>query len=129
MRLGPITFVVIMVVGFGCNSEVADDTPVEATREQRIDNLANEACGRYEACNGYGTDKQYASAEVCKQEYKTKASEAWPIAKCADNQFDNSNYAICVDSVKQVACTGDIWDGITAVGTCTAEAVCTDGPA
>ncbi len=127
-----LTFVALLVVfggALGCNNEATDDTMVEPTRDQRIDSMANEACARYEACNGYGADKKFASAATCKQEYKTHAAEAWPVAKCSDGKIDNSSYLICVESIKQVACTGDIWDGIVAAGNCTAAKVCTDAPA
>lgn len=112
----------------GCQTSEVDGTPLEATRDQRIDNVANEACGRFESCNGYGAGKEYASANSCKQDYKSKMTAAWPVDQCGNEQIDATSYDNCLESIKQVACTGSIWDGIVAVGKCTAKKVCTDAP-
>lgn len=43
MRLTFVTLLVVFGRALGCNTEATDDTPVEPTRDQRIDSMANEA--------------------------------------------------------------------------------------
>lgn len=126
MRMAFLSLLAILSGIVGCNTSATDNTVLEPTRDQRIDSMASEACSRYEACNGYGSGKKYASSDACKQDYKTKATEAWSVDKCSSGRINNANYLSCVDSVKQVACTGDIWDAIIAAGKCGPDKVCTD---
>lgn len=126
MRILFLSMVAIVGCVAGCNTESADNTVLEPTRDERIDSLAGEACSRYEGCNGYGSNKKYVSADACKQDYKSKAAAAWPVEKCANRQINNANYLSCVESVKQVACTGDIWDAIVVAGKCNSDKVCSD---
>lgn len=114
--------------GCGCNTSNTDNTPLEANRDQRIDALAKAACKRYEACNGYGTgaNQKYTSEAICRADYTTKAANAWPIEECGNGRINNANFIACEESTKQVACTGDAWDGLVALGKCTSSKVCTD---
>ena len=128
MKIFPLTALAVACAIFGCNTSATDNTPLEASRDQRIQNLAQEACYRYEACNGYGTGKKYLTADACRQDYNTKTAEAWPVDQCSNGRINNNNYSACVESVKQVACTGDVWDLIVAAGKCTSDKVCTDAP-
>lgn len=111
-----------------CNTAATDNTPLEASRDQRIENLAGEACNRYEACNGYGASKKFLSGSACREDHNVKMAQAWPVEACSNGRINNNNYATCVESVKQVACTGDVWDSIVAAGKCTSDKVCTDSP-
>lgn len=121
-----LPFIAALAFFVGCNSTAADNTALEPTRDQRMDSLASEACGRYDACNGYGASKKFVDAAACKQSYTVKAAEIWPVAACGNGRINNSNYSACVETVKQVACTGDTWDGIVAGGSCSSGKVCTD---
>ena len=113
-----------------CNTSTTDNTILEPTRDQRIDSLAIATCSRYQACNGYGTatGQKYADQQACRTDYTTKAATAWPIEQCGNGRINNAAFVSCEESTKQVACTGDAWDGVVAYGACTAAKVCTDAP-
>ena len=114
----------------GCNTTATDNTILEPTRDQRIDSLALATCARYAACNGYGTSagQKYPDQATCRGDYTTKAAEMWPVATCGSGRINNTAFLQCEESTKQVACTGDAWDGVVALGSCTASRVCTDPP-
>lgn len=113
-----------------CKTTATDNTILEPSRDQRIDSLAAATCSRYQACNGYGTGtgQTYATEASCRQDYSSKAASAWPVAKCDSGRINNTNYNICEESAKQVACTGDAWDGLVAMGKCGSDKVCIDAP-
>ena len=112
----------------GSNTDAADNTPVEPSRETRIKDLATDACDRYEACTGYGSDRPYASEAECESDFTTKAGKLWPEDKCGSGRINNGRYETCTNSAKNVACGGGILDTITALTDCNAEQVCTDQP-
>ena len=118
----------------GGNSNAADDTVFEASRQQRIDNLAEAACDRYadtgSGCPGFGADKPYAGEDQCENEFRTNAERLWPVARCNDRQIDNDAYQVCLERSKDYACAqglGRVIDALEALGECSADRVCTDG--
>lgn len=128
---------VVLLSVAACNSDDADDTAIEASRAQRIDSLADAACDRYEdtgaGCPGFGTgnDQKYANEDACENDFKQKAENLWPVAKCNDGQIDANRFDACVARVKSYACsTGgqNFLDGISALGECSADNVCVDSP-
>src|SRR5689334_5617070 len=114
----------------GSNTDAADNTPIEPSRETRIKDLASAACDRYESCTGYGngSGQTYASEAECQADFTTKAGTLWPTDKCANGQINNGRYETCVASVQNVACGGSILDTIVALDDCNASKVCTDPP-
>lgn len=122
-------FILLSTVA-ACNTSTTDNTLLEPTRDQRIDSLAVATCARYQACNGYGTatSQKYPDQATCRADYTSKAANAWPIDQCGNGRINNGNFVTCEESTKQVACTGDAWDGVVAYGACTAGKVCTDPP-
>jgi hypothetical protein len=119
-----------LMAACGSNTDAADNTPVEPSRETRIKDLANEACDRYEECTGYGTasNQQYASEAECEADFTTKAGTLWPEDKCGSGRINNSRYEMCTNAAKNVACGGGVLDAITALSDCNAGQVCTDSP-
>lgn len=120
-----------------CNSDTADDTAIEPSRESRISSLADTACDRYEdtsaGCPGYGTasSQKYASEDACENDFKQKAENLWPVADCNDGRIDANRFQACLDRVKTYACsTGGeaILDGVSALDECSASKVCIDAP-
>jgi len=114
----------------GSNTDAADNTPVEPSRETRIKDLASAACDRYAECTGYGTGsgQKYATEEECRADFTTKAGTLWPADKCDRRQINNGRYEQCVNSAKAVACGGGILDAILALDDCNSGKVCTDPP-
>jgi uncharacterized protein DUF6184 len=114
----------------GSNTDVADNTAAEPTRETRIKDLAAAACDRYEECSGYGTgnNQAYPSEAECRADFTSKAGTLWPQDKCDRRQINNGRYEVCVESAKNVACGGGILDAIAALDDCNASKVCTDPP-
>ena len=114
----------------GSDTDAADNTPVEPSRETRIKDLAVEACDRYEACTGYGTgsNQPYTSEAECEADFTTKAGTLWPEDKCGSGRISNPRYEKCTNAVKNVACGGGVLDTIVALGDCNAGEVCTDPP-
>jgi hypothetical protein len=112
----------------GSNTDAADNTDLEPSRETRISDLAEEACDRYETCTGYGSDKTYPSEAECRADFTTKAGTLWPQDKCGSGQISNPRYEACTNSAKAVACSGNILDAISALDDCKASTVCTDPP-
>jgi hypothetical protein len=114
----------------GSNTDAADNTPVEPSRETRIKDLATDACDRYEACTGYGTgtNQPYTSEAECEADFTTKAGKLWPEDKCGSGRINNGRYEVCTNSAKNVACGGGILDTIAALTDCNADQVCTDPP-
>jgi len=112
----------------GSNTDAADNTDLEPTRETRISDLAKEACNRYESCNGYGTGsgQTYPSEAECRSDFTSKAGTLWPVDKCANGQINNGRYEACTNAAKAVACSGNILDAIGALDDCKASTVCTD---
>lgn len=135
---GSLAGVALVLLGVAaCNSDDADDTVVEASRAQRIDSLADTACDRYEdtsaGCPGYGSGdgQKYANEDACENDFKQKAENLWPVARCNDGQIDAARYDACVARVKSFACsTGgqNFLDGISALSECSADNVCVDNP-
>jgi hypothetical protein len=112
----------------GSNTDSADNTPLEPTRETRIKDLAAAACDRYQACTGYGSDKTYPSEAECRADFTSKAGTLWPDDKCGSGRINNGRYEACTSAAKNVACDGGILDAIVALRDCNAEQVCTDSP-
>jgi hypothetical protein len=114
----------------GSDTDVADNTAAEPTRETRIKDLAKSACDRYEDCSGYGTgsNQAYASEAECEADFTQKASTLWPEDKCNRRQISNPRYEGCVNAAKAVACGGGVLDAIVALSDCNAGQVCTDPP-
>lgn len=114
----------------GSNTDAADNTTLEPSRETRIKDLAAAACDRYEDCTGYGTgsNQQYPSETECRSDFTNKAGTLWPTDKCGSGQINNTRYEACVSSAKAVACGGSILDVVAALDDCNASKVCTDPP-
>jgi hypothetical protein len=112
----------------GSNTDAADNTDLEPTRETRIQDLAEDACDRYETCTGYGSDKTYSSESECRSDFTSKAGTLWPDDKCNRGQINNARYEQCVSATQNVACSGNIFDAISALDDCKASTVCTDAP-
>lgn len=112
----------------GSDTDAADNTSLEPSRETRIKELASAACDRYEDCTGYGADKTYESEAECEADFTQKAGTLWPTDKCDRRQINNGRYEMCRDAAKNVACGGGILDAITALSDCNASQVCTDPP-
>ena len=112
----------------GSNTDAADNTDLEPTRETRIQDLSKEACDRYESCTGFGSGKTYASEAECEADFTSKAGTLWPTEKCNRGQISNPRYEACVAAAKAVACDGSILDAIAALDDCNASKVCTDPP-
>jgi hypothetical protein len=125
----------VMGLAFAClaacgDSDVADNTAAEASRETRIKSLAAKACDRYESCTGYGTgsNQPYTSEAECEADFTTKAGTLWPEDKCNRRQINDARYDACVNSAQAVACGGSILDTIAALDDCNSAKVCTDPP-
>ena len=114
----------------GSDTDAADNTSVEPTRETRIKELAQAACDRYETCTGYGSggNQPYTSEAECEADFTSKAGTLWPNDKCNRRQISNPRYETCRESAKAVACGGNILDVIAALDDCNAAKVCTDPP-
>lgn len=112
----------------GSNTDAADNTDLEPSRETRISDLAEAACDRYESCTGYGSGKQYPSESECRADFTNKAGTLWPSDKCGSGRINNGRYTTCVDAAKNVACGGGVLDVIAALDDCKATTVCTDDP-
>lgn len=110
---------------FACSHQVPDSTTRMST-EARIERLASVACGRYADCEGYGMARMYSSAAVCEHDYKVKALTAW--SDCPDGRLNWVNFDACVESVKELTCANEIWNGTLASGMCAAEKVCAANP-
>ena len=129
-RLAMGAGVVLMGACGGSNTDAADNTSLEPSRETRIKDLASSACDRYESCTGYGngSDQPYASEAECEADFTEKAGALWPADKCGSGRINNGRYEACVSAAKNVACGGGILDAITALDDCNAGQVCTDDP-
>jgi len=112
----------------GSNTDAADNTGLEPSRETRIKDLASEACNRYEDCSGFGSGQTYASEAECEADFTKKAGTLWPDDKCGSGRISNPRYEACVASAKNVACGGGILDTIAALEDCNSAKVCTDPP-
>jgi hypothetical protein len=110
----------------GSNTDAADNTDLEPSRETRIKDLAAAACDRYEECTGYGSDKTYSTEAECRADFTDKAGTLWPDDKCGSGRINNTRYEACTSSAKAVACDGGILDTIAALADCNADKVCTD---
>jgi len=121
------TFALLGACG-GSNTDAADNTGAEPTRETRIKDLAVEACDRYEACTGFGSNQAYTTEAECEADFTTKAGTLWPEDKCNRRQISNPRYEQCVAAAEAVACGGNILDAIAALDDCNAGKVCTDPP-
>lgn len=120
----------LMTACGGSNTDAADNTDLEPTRDTRIKDLADAACDRYESCNGYGTGsgQTYESESECQADFTSKADTLWPTDKCDRGQINNGAYENCTNAVKGVACSGNILDAISALEDCRSGKVCTDSP-
>jgi hypothetical protein len=116
----------VPVVACSGNNDTVDNTPLEPSRETRIESLASTACDRYASCTGYGADKTYASETDCKADFENKAANLWPASQCDNGQINNDHYETCVSSTENVACDGGLLDTIVALSDCNANKVCTD---
>lgn len=123
----------VLVPVVGCNSDSADDTVIEASRAERIENFADKVCDRYEACNNNSfstADGQpYDSEASCEADYENRAAQAWPQAQCNDRQIDTNNYNACIKQVQDYVCAdgfATFTTAIEALDACKAERVCTD---
>ena len=119
-----------VLLGACGNTDAADNTPFEPSRETRIKDLAAAACDRYEDCSGYGTGsgQTYASEAECQADFTNKAGALWPDDRCGSGRINNTRYDACVASAKDVACGGGIIDTIAALEDCNAGEVCSDPP-
>ncbi|HEU4535950.1 MAG TPA: DUF6184 family natural product biosynthesis lipoprotein [Polyangiaceae bacterium] len=118
----------------GCDSDdVEDVVPGSQSREERIRELADTACDRYEdtdaGCPGFGSGEgqAYLTEEDCVRDFETKASQLWPVDLCSEEQIDGDRFARCEDSARVVACAGgSMVDSMMALPECQASAVCVD---
>lgn len=120
-----------------CDSDSADDTIAEPSRESRIETLAEASCERYAdtagGCPGYGTNEgqKYADESACENDFEQRAEDLWPVARCNDGRIDANRFEACVNRAKNFACsTGGqaILDAISALDECKADTVCIDSP-
>lgn len=117
----------------GCSSDAVDDTPLEPSRDTRIQTLAIAACDRYgdtdAGCPGYGSGKKYATTADCQRDFEKVAADLWPDAQCSNGRIDSSAYQQCEDRAKTFACsTGmqNAFDAVAALEECKASKVCSD---
>lgn len=125
-------------LAFACtNSTAIDDSPLEPSRDSRIESLASSACARYAdtgaGCPGYGTGsgQTYATEGDCERAFSDRAADLWPADKCSDGRIDSARYQSCESRAKAFACSSgvtNIFDAIEALDECKASQVCIDAP-
>jgi len=122
----------LMQIGTACsgNSDVVDQTPLEPSRDTRIDSLARDACTAYANCKGYGTatGQSFATEGDCQTAVKSRATALWSDADCGHGQINNDHYETCSNSVKVLVCSDNILQQLATLSDCTAGKVCTDSP-
>ena len=113
----------------GDTAEAVDDTPLEFSREQYVEQISDKACDRFEECGQFGSGKLYADEAECESTLETRFYELWPEAQCGNNQITGSSYDSCLEQAEGFTCeTGlaSVDDYVTYVSDCNAEKVCTD---
>lgn len=122
---------------FAACSDSAEDTaedivPGTQSREERIRELADAACDRYgdteAGCPGFGTGEGqiYATEDDCQRDFETRAAQLWPAGQCSEERISGDRIARCQDSVRVVACAGNMMDTMMVLPECQASAICVD---
>ena len=120
-----------------CNSNAADDTAFEPTRDMRLHDLAEAACERYgdteAGCPGFGTAevRRYESEQDCTEDFSFSGSALWPNERCGQDQIDNARFEACVGRASTFPCSNDlgtIYSVVSSIEECNVDMVCTDPP-
>ncbi len=130
-----IAFFTCVTAIAGCSNTATDNSPLEPSRDSRIESLAVAACDRYgdtsSGCPGYGTasSQKYATRSDCTRDFENRAATLWPDNQCSNGRINSVGYKRCEDRTKTYACstgTENFYDAIAALDECKASAVCTD---
>lgn len=120
MRTSTLGFSSLLLLG-ACAHEMSGST-MAINGNERIDKLAEVACDRYAACSGYGNDKEFHAVSDCRQAYRFHAAQAW--TDCPQGRMNQASFDACVESVKTLTCSQEIWNGTLASGMCANDKVC-----
>ena len=110
-------------------AKAVDDTPLEFTREQYVEQISDEACDRFEECGKIGDGQLYANEDECESKMESNFYELWPEAQCGDDKITGSTYKACYDQAHDFTCeTGlnSVDDYMNYISNCNASQVCTD---
>ena len=110
-------------------AKAVDDTPLEFSREQYVEQISDEACDRFEACGKIGEGQLYANEDECESKMEANFYELWPEDQCGGSKITGSRYKSCYEQAHDFTCESglsSVDDYMTYISNCNASQVCTD---
>lgn len=95
---------------------------VPMSNDMAIDKLVVARCEREAACNNIGTDKHYATREICTGEVKAKTGSELRASDCPGG-VDSKQLDKCVDSIRKESCDNPI-DSMARLISCRSSDLC-----
>lgn len=90
--------------------------------ESAIERIVVARCARETACNNIGSDKRFASSELCARELRTTVGDDLAPSKCPRG-IDAAAVDKCTDAIRTESCNNSV-DTVYRLATCRASAMC-----
>jgi hypothetical protein len=114
-----ITFIVTagLLFAAGCG---------EPTRDDRVMDIAEAGCDRFDACGEIGEGERYSSRSECLSELEGDFYTLWPADTCDAGQINEAKFNSCVVDAQNFPCDSNAFDTGGFALECRAGNVCID---
>jgi hypothetical protein len=111
------TTIAAVLVAVGCG---------EPTRDERVRDISQTGCDRFDACGEIGSGQRYDTYSECVSELEGYFYDLWPADACGQGQINESEFDNCMVEAENFPCNSNILD-LGAFGLeCRAGNVCID---
>lgn len=98
----------------------------EPTRDERVMDIAQTGCDRFETCGEIGSDERYDTYAECLSELEGTFYDLWPADSCGQGQINDSEFDRCVDRAANYPCDSNFLDQLSYLNECGSGDVCID---
>lgn len=109
--------IISMLVAAGCG---------EPSREERVQDIAQVGCDRWQECGEIGPGERHESYAECRSSLESTFYDLWPAEQCEAGQMNDSTYNTCRERAQNFPCDSGILDQLSFANSCGAGDVCID---
>ncbi len=109
--------IISMLVAAGCG---------EPSREERVQDIAQVGCDRWQECGEIGPGERHESYAECRSSLESTFYDLWPAGQCGNGQINESVYDSCTERANNFPCDAGFFDQVGFAADCGADDVCID---
>lgn len=98
----------------------------EPNRDERVAEIAQTGCDRFDACGEIGSGGRFDTYSECVSDLEGTFYDLWPADECSEGQINENAYETCVDRANNFPCDSNVFDQLSFAASCGEGDVCID---